>query len=121
MYIADRLWPKKPQTHLVAGGDFFQGTESTENFVHPCAKQQIEVIRGDDDEEKDEEEEEEKDRRMRSLEREQKRRKDEEMMMLVSKLEDLNGQPLEIPEYRDAYKVFKIPFAVVFIYNNLRI
>lgn len=33
------------------------------------------------------------------------RRKDEEMKMLVSQLEDLNGRPLEIPEYRDSYKV----------------
>lgn len=37
---------------------------------------------------------------------EEKRKKDEEMRMLVSKLEDLNGRPLEIPEYQDAYKVF---------------
>lgn len=32
------------------------------------------------------------------------------MRMLVSKLEDLNGRPLEIPEYRDAYKVFILCF-----------
>lgn len=105
MHIADRLWSKKPQTHLKTGGDFFQATESTENFVHPRVKQtqqQAELVR-------DEEEMEEEDRRMRSLEREQEenRKKDEEMKLLVSKLEDLNGRPLEIPEYRDAYKVFK--------------
>jgi len=32
------------------------------------------------------------------------------MRMLVSKLEDLNGRPLEISEYRDAYKVFILCF-----------
>lgn len=36
---------------------------------------------------------------------EEERRKDQEMKMLVSKLEGLNGRSLEIPEYRDAYKV----------------
>lgn len=39
-------------------------------------------------------------------EQEENRKTDEEMKMLVSKLEDLNGRSLEIPEYRDAYKVF---------------
>lgn len=36
---------------------------------------------------------------------EEKRHKKEEMKMLVSKLEDLKGPPLEIPEYKAAYKV----------------
>ncbi|XP_014488517.1 PREDICTED: uncharacterized protein LOC106751840 [Dinoponera quadriceps] len=101
--VKDRLRPTKPQTHLKAGGDFFQATESTENFVHPLVKQrtQAELVRDNE-----EEEEEEKDRRMRSLEQEEDRKKDEEMKLLVSKLEDLNGRPLEVPEYRDAYKDF---------------
>lgn len=103
MHIADKLRPKKPQTHLKSGGDFFQGTETTENFIHPRVKQmqqQAELV-------KDEEEE---DRRIKSFEQKENRKKDEEMRMLVSKLEDLNGRPLEIPEYRDAYKVLKAPF-----------
>lgn len=37
----------------------------------------------------------------------EQQRKDEDMKMLVSKLEDLKGPPLEIPEYKDAYKVVK--------------
>jgi len=41
---------------------------------------------------------------------EENRKKDEEIKILVSKLEDLNGRPLEIPEYRDAYKVFIVLF-----------
>ncbi|XP_032663169.1 uncharacterized protein LOC116840491 [Odontomachus brunneus] len=99
--VKDRLWPKKPQTHLKAGGDFFQSTETTENFVHPRVKQtqqQAELVRDDDEQEED--------RRMRAFEREENRKKDEEMMMLVSKLEDLNGRQVEVPEYRDAYKDF---------------
>ncbi|XP_011252442.2 uncharacterized protein LOC105249011 isoform X2 [Camponotus floridanus] len=98
-HVTDRLQPKKPQTHLKVEGDFFQNTESTENFVHPRIKQTQEIdtkqIKDDDDEEDkwiDDQEE--------------KQRKDEEMRILVSKLEDLNGRPLEIPEYRDAYKDF---------------
>ncbi|CAL1679477.1 unnamed protein product [Lasius platythorax] len=97
--IKDRLQSQKPQTHLKAGGDFFQSTESTENFVYPRVKQTQEIddkqIKDDSDEDKWIEED-----------QEEKHKKDEEMRMLVSKLEDLNGRPLEIPEYRDAYKDF---------------
>lgn len=110
MHIADRLRPKKPQTHLKAGGDFFQSTETTENFVHPRVKQaqqQAELVTDDDEQEED--------RRMRAFEREENRKKDEEMKMLVSRLEDLNGRPLEVPEYRDAYKVLKAPFGAIYI------
>ncbi|XP_011863411.1 PREDICTED: uncharacterized protein LOC105559602 isoform X2 [Vollenhovia emeryi] len=95
--VKDKPQPQKPQMHLKAGGDFYQNTESTENLVHPYVKQAQEMTeRAKDDSEED--------RWMRSQEEE--RRKDEEMKMLVSKLEDLNGRPLEIPEYRDAYKDF---------------
>jgi len=96
MHITDKLQPQKPQMHLKADGDFYQNTENTENFVHPYDKQAQEM----DERAKDNNEE---NRWMRSQDEE--RRKDEEMKMLVSKLEDLNGRPLEIPEYRDAYKV----------------
>ncbi|XP_012536680.2 uncharacterized protein LOC105836883 [Monomorium pharaonis] len=94
----DKPQPQKPQTHLKAGGDFYQNTESTENFAHPCVKQAQEMAEQAKDNS-------EGDRWMRRQE-EEERRKDEEMKMLVSKLEDLNGRPLEIPEYRDAYKDF---------------
>jgi len=93
------LQPKKPQTHLKAQGNFFQSTESTENFVHPSIKQAQETF----ERTKDDEEERWKDQ-------EENRKKDEEIKLLVSKLEDLNGRPLEIPEYRDAYKVFIVLF-----------
>ena len=52
---------------------------------------------------KDIEDEEEKQKR--EEEEEEKRKKEEEMKILVSKLEDLKGPPLEIPEYKAAYKV----------------
>lgn len=105
MYITDKLQSMRPQTHLKAGGDFFQDTESAEHFAHPREKQMQETIEQFKDEEDNEEE------RRRIREQEEKRKKDEEMEMLVSKLEDLNGRPLEIPEYRDAYKVY---FQVIF-------
>jgi len=99
MYITDKLQSMRPQTHLKPGGDFFQDTESTEHFAHPRIKQMQEAEEFNDDEDNEDEK-----KRMR--EQEEKRKKDEEIKMLVSKLEDLNGRPLEIPEYRDAYKVF---------------
>ncbi|KAL6263913.1 hypothetical protein P5V15_003994 [Pogonomyrmex californicus] len=95
--VKDKLQPQKSQTHLQTGGDFYPNTESTENFVHPSVKQAQEIA----ERAKDSNEE---GRWMKSQEEE--RKKDEEMKMLVSKLEDLNGRPLEIPEYRDAYKDF---------------
>jgi len=98
--FTDKLQSLRPQTHLKSGGNFFQDTESTEHFAHPRIKQMQEALEEFGDDEDDEEEK----KRMR--EQEEKRKKDEEMKMLVSKLEDLNGRPLEIPEYRDAYKVF---------------
>ncbi|XP_039303875.1 uncharacterized protein LOC105196130 isoform X2 [Solenopsis invicta] len=95
--VIDKPQPQKPQMHLKAGGDFYQNTESTENFAHPCVKQAQEMAERTKDNN-------EENRWMRSQEEE--RKKDEEMKMLVSKLEDLNGRQLEIPEYRDAYKDF---------------
>lgn len=92
IHITDKLQSQKPRIHLKVGGDY-QNTESTENFVHPYIKQTQEMAKDNNEE----------DRWMRSQEEE--RRKDEEMKILVSKLEDLNGRSLEIPEYRDAYKV----------------
>lgn len=75
--------------------DIFENKEGTKNFPHPQIKQagQTSELTRDIDEE---------DKRMR--EEEDKWKKDEEMKMLVSKLNDLS-RPLEVPEYRDAYKV----------------
>lgn len=95
--IADKLQPQKPQVHLKSGGDFYQTTENTENFADPCVKQEQEMAERAKDNNKEE---------SWMRDQEEERRKDEEMKMLVSKLEDLNGRPLEIPEYRDAFKVF---------------
>lgn len=95
MCIADRAQPKRPGTCLRAGEGLSQDIESIENFIHPRVKeaqQMIELITKDD-----------RDKEMRDQLK--NRKKDEEMRMLVSKLEDLNGRPLEIPEYRDVYKV----------------
>lgn len=49
-----------------------------------------------EEEKKQKEEEDEKNRVKR----------EDEMKLLVSKLEGLNGPPLEVPEYKDAYKVY---------------
>lgn len=88
MHITDKSQLQKPQMHLKAGGDFYQNTESTDNFVHPCVKQAQEMAEwAKDNNEED-----------RWRNQEEERKKDEEMKMLVSKLEDLNGRPLEIPE-----------------------
>ena len=40
----------------------------------------------------------------RRKEQNERKKKEDEMKMLVSKLEDLKGPALEIPEYKDAYK-----------------
>ena len=53
----------------------------------------------EDEEEKKRKEEEEE------AEEERRRKKEEEIKMLVSKLENLKGYPLGIPEYKAAYKV----------------
>ncbi|XP_053979117.1 uncharacterized protein LOC128876625 isoform X2 [Hylaeus volcanicus] len=81
-----RSLPVKPETHLKTGTDFFQSTENTDNFGNSRFKEaQLNS-----------------EKEMRK----EKNAKEEEMKMLVSKLEDLKGPPLEIPEYKDAYKNF---------------
>lgn len=90
-HVVDRLQLKKPQVNLTTEGNIFQATDSIENCIDPHTKQaqqSIELI-GDNNEEEN-------------------NKKDKEMKILISKLEDLNDRPLEIPEYRDAYKVFLI-------------
>ncbi|XP_076661469.1 uncharacterized protein LOC143365295 isoform X2 [Halictus rubicundus] len=92
----ERPQPVKPETHLRTGTDFFKSTENTENFINPRAREaqlMSELNRDIEEEEK------------RRNERKEKRT-EEEMKMLVSKLEDLKCPPLEVPEYKDAYKNF---------------
>ncbi|XP_015431263.1 PREDICTED: uncharacterized protein LOC107187634 [Dufourea novaeangliae] len=92
----ERQQPVKPEIHLKTGRDFFQSTESTENFVDPRAKE-AQLMR---ELNRDVEEEE------RRQKQQKEKKKEEEMKMLVSKLEDLKSPPLEVPEYKDAYKDF---------------
>ncbi|XP_076175539.1 uncharacterized protein LOC143150865 isoform X3 [Ptiloglossa arizonensis] len=88
-----RSQPMKPETHLKTGRDFFQSTENTDYVINSRSKEVQSMAELND------------------IEEERKSRKDknateEEMKMLVSKLEDLKGPPLGIPEYKDAYKDF---------------
>ncbi|XP_015588038.1 uncharacterized protein LOC107264361 [Cephus cinctus] len=96
--VRERQLPRKPETHLKPGGDFHRVTETSEMFVDPRVKE----MRLMAELEKDIAAEEQK-----KQEGEAKRKKKEdEMKVLVSKLEDLKSPPLEVPEYRDAYKDF---------------
>ncbi|CAD1478314.1 unnamed protein product, partial [Heterotrigona itama] len=92
----ERSQPVKPETHLKTGNSFFQSTEHADNFID-CRIREAHLRNKSN---KTVEEEEER----RKREQKEKQQKDEEMRMLVSKLEDLKGPPLEIPEYKDAYK-----------------
>lgn len=96
MYFAERPHPVKPETHLKSGNLFFENTlEDTVNFINSSIGETRLMYESSKDSEK------EKKKRKELI---KKQRKDEEMKMLVSKLEDLKTSPLEIPEYKDAYK-----------------
>ncbi|XP_014205469.1 uncharacterized protein LOC106637273 [Copidosoma floridanum] len=96
----DRPKRKMPVPNLRPDGGFYDQTESKTFFTDPRVKE-IELMkempkkRANDEEDQEEEEEE----RARL-------KKESEMRMLVSKLEDLKGPQLEIPEYKAAYKEF---------------
>ncbi|XP_051168388.1 uncharacterized protein LOC127286117 [Leptopilina boulardi] len=98
--FAGRPSLKKPESNLRAGGDFYQSTEANQQFMSPRSKDvqlMAELVKDLED----------KENKMRDSEKdEEKIHKKEEMKMLVSKLEDLKGPPLEIPEYKAAYKDF---------------
>lgn len=97
MYFAERPHPVKPETHLKSGNLFFENTQDIVNFIDPnIGEKETRLMH-----ESNKDTEEEKKRRKELIE---KQRKDEEMKILVSKLEDLKTSPLEIPEYKDAYK-----------------
>ncbi|XP_003426520.1 uncharacterized protein LOC100677861 [Nasonia vitripennis] len=98
--FVERRAPKVPESNLRPGGGFYEKTETTEFFSDPRDKEaelMAELA-------KDAEEEEEK--KKKEEEERSRLKKEEEMKLLVSKLEDLKGPPLEIPEYKDAYKDF---------------
>lgn len=90
LYFAERPHPVKPETHLKSGNLFFENN-TRDAFIDPS----IGKTRLTHESNKDSEEE---------KKRKEKQRKDEEIKMLVSKLENLKTSPLEIPEYKDAYK-----------------
>ncbi|XP_033231747.1 uncharacterized protein LOC117182751 [Belonocnema kinseyi] len=96
---------KKPETHLRTGGDFYQTTEASQQFLSPRSRE-AKLMNDLVKDLEDEEEKKKKEAEDREEEDEIKRKKEEEMKMLVSKLEDLKGPPLGIAEYTAAYKVF---------------
>ncbi|XP_014610015.1 PREDICTED: uncharacterized protein LOC106789947 [Polistes canadensis] len=103
--LTDRQPPaRKPETHLKTGNNFYDSTENKNNYINPRVREaqlMAELAR-----DVEEEEEEEEKRRKREEEEKEEAKKDKEMQMLVSKLEELKSPPLEIPEYKDAYKDF---------------
>lgn len=82
-----------PESHLRCGGEFHKKTDNTHNFLDPRGSVPINELSNlnvDNDE---------------KIDNEKHENKEENMKFLVSKLEDLKGLPLGIPEYKDAYKV----------------
>lgn len=94
--IAERSRPIKPEIHLKTGNSFFQSTEHTDNFIDFRTKEPQLTSESN----KIAEETEKKQKKLM-----EKKEKNKELEMLVSRLEDLKCPPLEIPEYKDAYKV----------------
>ncbi|KAH0554039.1 hypothetical protein KQX54_007185 [Cotesia glomerata] len=90
---------KVPESHLKSGGEFTGRTEHYQNFLDPRGavpmdQSQEHVIHQIEDS------------KLQLERQEQEWKKEEDMNILVSKLEDLKGPPLGIPEYKDAYKDF---------------
>ncbi|XP_012284520.1 uncharacterized protein LOC105701937 [Orussus abietinus] len=81
--LGERRMPRKPETNLGPSGDFYGTTETSEKYVHPSRREEESVVRVEAPEEEE-----------------------EAVEALVSKMEDWKGPPLEIPEYRDAYRDF---------------
>nr|XP_033195638.1 uncharacterized protein LOC117159679 isoform X3 [Bombus vancouverensis nearcticus] len=93
----ERSRPIKPEIHLKTGNSFFQSTEHTDNFIDFRTKEPQLTSESN----KIAEETEKKQKKLM-----EKKEKNKELEMLVSRLEDLKCPPLEIPEYKDAYKDF---------------
>lgn len=79
-----------PTSHLMPGGDFGGTTENCQNFLDPRGAVPMDVNHDDE------------------YTNEKQKNKEEDMQLLVTKLEDLKGPPMEVPEYKDSYKVIKI-------------
>ncbi|XP_034946885.1 uncharacterized protein [Chelonus insularis] len=93
----EKRYPMFPESHLKTGGDFSGHTENFQNFVDPRGAVPI------DDRHKDSDTE---DTENQIKHQNDNQRTEEDMKMIVSKLEHLKGPPLEVPEYKDAYKDF---------------
>lgn len=87
-----------PESHLKSGGEFTGRTEHYQNFLDPRGAVPM-------DQSHDDVIHQIEDSKLQLERQEQEWKKEEDMNMLVSKLEDLKGPPLGIPEYKDAYKV----------------
>ncbi|XP_057328368.1 uncharacterized protein LOC130669461 [Microplitis mediator] len=85
---------KVPESHLKSGGDFSGRTENYQNFVDPRGAVPIEQSHNNVID------------HIEESKQELERKKEQDIKMLVSKLEDLKGPPLGVPEYKDAYKDF---------------
>ncbi|XP_017877428.1 uncharacterized protein LOC108623431 [Ceratina calcarata] len=88
----ERPQPVKPNARLKTGKSFFQSTENADSFIDSRETQLMSELNKHIEEEE------------KALK--QKQSRDEEMKELISRLEDLKYPPLEIPEYKDAYKNF---------------
>lgn len=106
---------KKPETNLRTGGGFFaEKTEARDFFTDPRVKEEelAAVAKAEEEEERKRREEEELEKQKEEEEElERDRAKAEEMRMLVTKLEGLKGPPLEVPEYKAAYKVSYVEYS----------
>nr|XP_012149214.1 PREDICTED: uncharacterized protein LOC100881728 isoform X1 [Megachile rotundata] len=92
----ERLPSIKPESHLKTGKNLFQSAEKEKS-----TNSNVKELKLSSESNKHAEEEEKKQKELNG-----KQKKEMEMNMLISKLEDLKCQPLEIPEYKDAYKDF---------------
>lgn len=87
--VTERLPPKKSDNHLKAGKNPRKESD-TDKVNNNSRGNEIQLT---------------VEPKKHIVEEEDKKQKNEmEMDMLISKLEDLKTQPLEIPEYKDAYK-----------------
>lgn len=94
--------PKKPETNLRTGGNFYNTTETSEQFVNPRsminADNNLNVNHKkdetEDEDDNDDDDEEEEDLNVLHVKEDRKTERN-----------DNRGPPLEIPEYRDAFKV----------------
>ncbi|XP_014227458.1 uncharacterized protein LOC106652832 [Trichogramma pretiosum] len=103
----DRRLTKKAETHPKPDSGFFEKTEATNDFSNSRNKEfELMANLSRDAEEEDEELKKREEEQTFKNKNEYNLRKEEELKLLVSKLEDLNGNSLDVPEYQAAYKNF---------------